>query len=160
MLNQRGHRALCNPTPQKRTAIPAPTNAAPLLLDLCHGVAALDHCRLDRHHKLTIMQPLTFPTPKYIILHGHSNTPAPVLLSYNPPAKVWTAQPNVEDFDDAQAAITRAIELGVPPLLTTSSGLQGKALIWPLSSLWTCLILFPPGMLLPPTRGAMWCSTR
>lgn len=74
------------------------------------------------------MQPITFPTSKYIILHGHANTPDPVLLDYTPPSKVWTAQPNVEDFDDAQAAITRAIELGVAPLLTTEFWPHDKAL--------------------------------
>ena len=64
------------------------------------------------------MQTLSYPTIKFVILHGHANAPDPVLIAYNPPSKISTAQPNIEDFDDPQAAITRAIELGVAPLLT------------------------------------------
>lgn len=74
------------------------------------------------------MQPITFTTSKCLILHGHSNTPDPVLLDYTPPSKVWSAQPNVEDFDDAHAAITRAIELGVPALLTVEFWPRGQSL--------------------------------
>ena len=64
------------------------------------------------------MQPITFPTTKYIILHGHGNEIDLCCCPTHHHPKVWSAQPNIEDFDDAQAAITRAIELGVPPLLT------------------------------------------
>jgi hypothetical protein len=71
------------------------------------------------------MQPITFPIPKFVILHG--NTPDPVLIACNPPAKVWTAQPSIEPFDDPQAAIDRAIELNVPPLLTQEFWPVGKS---------------------------------
>ena len=64
------------------------------------------------------MQTLFYPTSKYVVLHGHANAPY-ALITYDPPSKISTGQPNVEPFDDAQAAIDRAIALGVPPLLTT-----------------------------------------
>jgi hypothetical protein len=63
------------------------------------------------------MQSLSYPTRKYIILHGHPDAPY-ALVTYDPPSKISTGQPNVEAFDDPQAAIDKAIEIGVPPLLT------------------------------------------
>jgi len=72
------------------------------------------------------MTTLTYPTPKYVVLHGHAVAPV-VLIAYEPPSKISTGQPNVEPFDDPQDAIDRAIELGVPPLLTSEFWLRGQA---------------------------------
>ena len=106
------------------------------------------------------MQPITFPTTKCIILHGHANAPGPVLLSYTPPSKVWTAQPNVEDFDDAQAAITRAIELGVPPLLTQEFWPVGKTFNLATKQLVDLPDPIPAWDAATTYHQAMWCGTR
>lgn len=72
------------------------------------------------------MEPISFSTSKYIVLSGHA-TAAASIMRYDPPGKVYTAHPNVESFDDPQAAIDRAIELGVPGLLTQEFWPEGKS---------------------------------
>jgi hypothetical protein len=63
------------------------------------------------------ISPISFQSEKFVVLYGQPGI-QPMLMHYVPPSRFWTAQPNIEDFDEPQPAIDRAIELGVPPLET------------------------------------------
>jgi hypothetical protein len=67
--------------------------------------------------------PITFASNKSVICHGAG---AVHLVDYEPGTKIWTGQPNTEDFDDPIEAIKRACELGLSPGETTTFWPEGK----------------------------------
>lgn len=67
--------------------------------------------------------PIAFASPKSVICHGAG---ALHLLDYRPGTKIWTGQPNVEDFDDPLECIKRYRELGGDIRATKDLWPEGK----------------------------------